>query len=193
VIHLGLILHFRYLILVPLFIIEGPALTFIAAILCAQGYFESSDIIIVAVICNIIGDYLHYLFGRYGGIAIIEKWGKYIHVTPAQIALLERHFEKHGGKTLILGKLSVALGSVPLMAAGVAKYSQWKFLLTNLVVEIPKTFAIFEFGFYLGAVYNKFNLYSAIYGIIFAAVFITISIFIARKSKSQLEDMNQRN
>jgi membrane-associated protein len=170
--HLGLILHFRYLILIPLMIFEGPATTFVAAILASRQYFESSDIIVLSIFGNLAGDILHYLFGRFGGAALVNRWGHLIHLDEKRLDKLNSYFVRHGGKTLILGKVSIAFGGIALISAGLTRYSFWKFLLYNIIAEVPKSLFVFALGYYFGATIGNFNRYLLEYTLIFALLVV---------------------
>src|ERR1035437_9295340 len=89
------IIEFRYFLLFPLMMIEGPGVTLFAAVLAAHGTFELEDVIVISVAANLFSDLLHYVAGRWGGPSFIRKWGRYIHVDMEHSGSAERHFRKH--------------------------------------------------------------------------------------------------
>ena len=56
---------YGYAALLPLAIIEGPAVTVFAAFLAAQGVFDVVGVYAIVVLGDLIGDVLHYAVGRW--------------------------------------------------------------------------------------------------------------------------------
>ena len=56
---------YGYAALLPLAIIEGPAVTVFAAFLAAQGVFEVVGVYAIVVLGDLVGDVLHYAVGRW--------------------------------------------------------------------------------------------------------------------------------
>jgi membrane-associated protein len=185
--HLQIILQLRYLILIPLMILEGPLVTFVAGFLASAHVFEAEDIIIVSVVSNLIGDLLHYAIGRWGRISFIKRWGRYIGMSPERVISIENHFNKHGGKSLLLAKAAPAFGSITLVAAGLARYSLWRFIILNLLAEIPKSALFFGLGFYFGSAYGGVKHYLALSSLVLAGIvlFILVRYGISRQANKQ--------
>ncbi|HUZ60693.1 MAG TPA: hypothetical protein VMU83_18125, partial [Hanamia sp.] len=61
-----LLLKFRYVILFPLAVVEGPILAVIAGFLCTEGYLNLFIVYTIIVLGDITGDTICYLFGRWG-------------------------------------------------------------------------------------------------------------------------------
>jgi membrane-associated protein len=187
--HLGLILHYRYLILIPLLLIEGPITIFVSAFLASQKYFEPEDIILLAVMSNVVGDFTHYALGRFGGKFLTRLRGPILHLDDARLAKMQSYFKRHGGKTLVLGKISLMFGGPALVTAGITKYSPLKFVFFNLLGDIPMTFILFGLGFYFGSAIGNFGHYIRDYGLIILVV-AAVSYLIYRFTRREL-DTNQ--
>ena len=56
---------YGYAALLPLAIIEGPAVTVFAAFLAAQGVFDVVGVYAIVVLGDLVGDVLHYAVGRW--------------------------------------------------------------------------------------------------------------------------------
>lgn len=105
---------------------------------------------------------------------------------------MEKHFEKHSGKTLIIGKLSHAVGGVVLVAAGTARVPFWKFIWYNFIPTLPKSLILLLIGFYFGRFYIKINTYldyTAIWTVVLAVIFI-LAYLAMRKISKKYEDKN---
>jgi membrane protein DedA with SNARE-associated domain len=65
--------------------VPGETVLIAAAVFCAFGKLNIIFVITLAILCAIFGDNLGFAVGRYGGHRLIEKWGKYILLTPKRI------------------------------------------------------------------------------------------------------------
>jgi membrane protein DedA with SNARE-associated domain len=104
---------------------------------------------------DVTGDFAWYAAGRWGRHTVDWKWGKYIGITPERLALVERHFERHSGKTLLLGKVTQGVGALILVGAGAARMRAGRFMVFNLIVTVPKSLALLLFGYYFGKAYGQ--------------------------------------
>ncbi len=164
------LLHYRYLALFPITIIEGPIITVIAGFLSAQGYLSAFLVYPLAVAGDLVGDTIYYLIGRLGREKFILRWGKFLNISLERVAKLEKHFEKHSGKTLIFGKLTQLIGSLILTAAGVAKVPLKKFWWFNFLATLPKSLVLLLIGYFFGKFYKEINTYFTYTGIVSLAV-----------------------
>lgn len=144
-----------YLVLFPLSVIEGPIVTIVAGFLASLGLVNIFLVYLVVISGDLTGDGLCYAVGRWGLKRFAGRWGKYIGVTPARLLRMDDHFEKHSGKTLLLGKLTFGLGSLALVGAGAAKMKPGRFVLYNALGTLPKSLALLAVGYYFGKAYAQ--------------------------------------
>ncbi len=142
-------------LLAPIAIVEGPIVTVIAGYLAHLGAFSPVAAFIVVVLADLVGDTLFYLFGRFGVRRLPRRWRARLGLGDARLALVTRHFETMGGRTLIIGKLTHTLGALALIAAGLAHMRFLPFLWYNLVATLPKSLFFLLVGYGLGAAYRQ--------------------------------------
>lgn len=187
-----LLISYKYLILFPLAIAEGPIVTVIAGFLSSLGRFNIYAVYTVVVAGDVIGDGVYYAFGYYGRQKFTERWGHLVGITTERVLRLEKHFEKHSGKTLVIGKLSHAVGGVVLVAAGMAKVPFWKFIWYNFISTLPKSLILLLIGFYFGETYNKISTYfdyTAI-GTISLTIIFLVTYFVVKKASKKYGNEN---
>ena len=126
---------------------------------------------------DVLGDLIMYAQGRWGGKPAVLRWGHHFGIKPAIIERLERRFEKHPGKTLILGKISHFFGGPILIAAGMARMRISKFLWFNLLGTVPKSLILLLLGFYFGEAYAKLDQFFTFAGWA-AAILIVLCVII---------------
>jgi membrane protein DedA with SNARE-associated domain len=168
--HVSLIQHWGYLVLIPLIIFEGPATTFVAAYLASRGVFNVYAILSLSIIFTLIGDVLYYLEGYYGARLFPMPWRKRIGLSGERMTRIERFYRRNGGKTLVLGKLSLVFDAVVVLCAGLIHYPMDRFLLYNVVSEVPKSLIIVALGYYFGRTIGNFDHYATEYAVVFVAV-----------------------
>lgn len=183
-----LLLKYRYILLYPISVAEGPIISVIAGFLVSIGKINFALAYLVLILGDLTGDTILYSLGRWGSGSFLPKYGRYIGITPARIEEGAKIFNKHPVGTLLFGKWSHTFGIVILAAAGITKQKFGRFLLVNLLGTIPKSLFLLLIGYYFGQAYLKINTYinEAIYISIAAAVigvggYFIISKFAKRK------------
>jgi len=194
---IGWLIQYKYAVIFPITVFEGPIVTVIAGFLAAHGILNIYISYGVIVCGDLVGDLLYYSIGRWGRKTILLKWGYLFGVTEKRVEKLEKHFEKHSGKTLIAGKISHGFGSVILFAAGAAKMPVGKYLWFNLLGTLPKSLLFLLIGYYFGAAYKRISTYIdyTTKTTFVAAVLLIIIYFLVVKivkKESKEEDLNEK-
>ena len=174
---MAVLMQYRYLVLFPLVVFEGPIVSVLAGFLATLGIFNFFLAFFVVVTGDITGDLAHYAIGRWGRKKFIDRWGKYLGITSERVLRIEKHFEKHKIKTLLIGKISHGIGGIPLVAAGIARMPIGEFFLINLAATLPKSLALLLVGYFFGQAAAKIN--SIFEGVAFFMAGILILFFIA--------------
>ncbi|MBI5139991.1 MAG: DedA family protein [Candidatus Vogelbacteria bacterium] len=158
---IALLIQYKYIILFPLSIIEGPVVTMIAGMLSspAFGYFNLNIwfVYVIVVVGDLIGDAINYGMGHFGRHSFIHKWGHHFGLTDDRVQAVENHFEKHPGKTLLIGKLTHAAGTIVLFAAGMANVPFWQFIWYNFIGTLPKSLVLLLIGYFFGHAFSQIN------------------------------------
>ncbi len=168
--------HYKYFAIFPLAFVEGPIITIIAGFFSSLGYINIFFAYLVIVAGDLASDLMYYFLGNKGGIKFIGKWGRYFGITEQHAESMEKHFDKHGGKMLFLGKLSHGIGTAFLVAAGLAKMPFKKFLFYNSLATLLKSFILILIGYYFGHAFATINSYLEKITILSVAITITFLI-----------------
>jgi len=160
-----LLLEYRYLILFPLVVIEGPVVTIITGSLATVGIFSLLLAYPIIVIADLVGDSLYYAIGRWGRETFIKKYGKLLRLDERRIKKIEDHFDNHSEKTLVFGKVTT-LGSALLVVAGMSKMKYSKFIWINFLATIPKSLILLLVGYYFSKTVITINHYFNFVGIV---------------------------
>ncbi len=188
--HLALqwLAHYKYWVIFPIAVVEGPMVTVLAGFLSSQGQLNFLTAYAIIAIADLAGDALYYLLGRFGRQAAMAKVGRFFGVTPERIMALEKHFANHPKKIFIAGKMAHGIGTVVLAAAGFAKVPFRKFIFLNIFPTLFKSLILLAVGYYFGRAYEHINTYldySAIaIGIICAGLYVGLIRYSNRLIKS---------
>lgn len=183
------LLNYRYLILFPLTVIEGPIVTVTAGLMSSLGLMNFYIVYTIVVIGDLVGDGIYYSIGRWGRLPL-ERWGKFIGIYPEKIKWIEEHFTDHGGKTLIAAKLSHAVGGIVLVSAGIARIPFKKFILFNFWATLPKSLILILIGYYFGNTYLKLQKFVdfAWLGTFAIAILLFVIYMFLRRAGKKLSD-----
>lgn len=175
----------KYLLLFPIVIVEGPIITIIAGYMSSLGFLNFFVAYLVMVVGDLAGDMMYYSFGRWGRLAVIEKYGHHVGITTKRIEDSEKIFRVQGTKLLLTGKTTVGLGGAIIIAAGALKINFKKFVTYSLIGTLPKSLVLMIVGFYLGHAYiqiQKYFDYTEFISIIILALGIS-AYYIYKKNK----------
>src|SRR5665213_1298609 len=123
-----LIIEYRYWILIPAAIIEGPIVAFVAGTLASLGYFNIYVLIAFFFVRDMGMDAIYYYSGYFGGrSAFIQRMLAKLSMDEARLDELRLVWEQHPAKTMFIGKLSYGIAQAFIVTAGVVKMSIRKF------------------------------------------------------------------
>jgi membrane protein DedA with SNARE-associated domain len=128
---------------------ETTLITF--GILASNGNYEIEWVIVLTAAAAIIGDNLGYWgIGRLGGRRLFERWwwlNQYAHrVLPPT----ERVMQRHGGKTVFIGRFLPILRFTAAWMAGLGKMPWWRFLFWNMLGGIVWAVSVGLAAYYAG-------------------------------------------
>ncbi len=152
------ILKYKYLIIIPLSIFEGPIITVISGFLVAGGFLNIFIIYMIIVLGDILGDTGLYFLG-YFGKNIINKYGKYIGVTKKRLEKVEGYYSLNHKKALILSKVFHGIGSAGLVGAGALNLKYSKFFKICFYISLIQAGILLSLGIFFGHLYLQIGKY----------------------------------
>ena len=135
----ALIESYGYLILFLLVGLEslgiplpGETALIIAAAFAASGHMSIHLVIATAAAAAILGDNGGYWIGRKGGLAFVRRYGCFVHLDEAKIGRAHDFFQRHGPKTVFIGRFIALLRTWAAVLAGVGEMKYSTFMLFNI-------------------------------------------------------------
>ncbi len=182
---ISLLETYRYIIILPLGVIEGPVLSVVCGFLVTLDYLKWYLAYPTLVLADALGDWMYYALGRYG-ITIVLAWGPYIGITPERLERARGYFISNHFKMVAASKLIHAGGAAGLIAAGTVKIPFLRFAAQCLFISILQTGLLFLLGILFGHAYTQIAQYLDYYAAGTAVVvLIAATYFILRWMKSR--------
>ncbi|BEL10171.1 DedA family protein [Actinoplanes sichuanensis] len=183
------------IIVVESFGVPAPGQTIMAAASVYAGYGRM-NIWVVALICfvtAVVGDNIGYWIGLRGGRKIVNRWGKYILVTPARLAKAEQFFAKRGNRVIVIARFIDGLRQLNGVIAGITRMPWKTFLLYNAIgaalwVGFWCTLA-YQLGANLGPIMGKIHHYQwpVIGGLVLAvATYVILHVRHIRRRRARV-------
>ena len=150
-----LVTDYGLAILAPLAVLEGPIVSVLGGWLAGRGVMVVQAVFLCVVIADVAGDSVLYGIGRYGGPRVPQRWREKLGLSRDRQAALIGQIHAGGGRLLVIGKLTHAMGFAVLAAAGAARYPFVRFLGVNLLATLPKSAALVGLGWALGDSWDR--------------------------------------
>ena len=130
--------------------VPGETALLAAGALAGAGHLVLPLVIAVATVAAIVGDNVGYWIGRIGGRALLERWGPIKRYADKAIPPGERFFQKHGGKTVFIGRFVAVLRVTAAWLAGITHMTWWRFFLWNAAGGITWATGVSLLAYYFG-------------------------------------------
>lgn len=98
----------------------------------------------------ILGDTAGYWLGRLAGLPLIERYGWYVWLSRRKVDRARAFFERHGAKTVFLGRFVAFLRMFAALLAGVGRMPYGRFLVYNVLGGVCWAVVMGGLGYTLG-------------------------------------------
>ena len=112
-----------------------------------MGFFPA---VAAGVLGNLVGSWVAYSIGLWGGREIWFRYGKYVGVRAHHLDTAEKWFDKYGEFTVFISRCLPVVRTFISFPAGTARMNFAKFTLYTLLGCIPWVFGLTYLGYLLG-------------------------------------------
>lgn len=105
----------------------------------------------------LVGALVGWWVGLRGGRLLLERRGRWLHVTPERLDRAERWFDHWGSFGVLIGSVTPLVRSFVAIPAGIFEFPLVRFALSVTVGSAVWAFALGGIGYSLGASYERFN------------------------------------
>jgi membrane protein DedA with SNARE-associated domain len=135
----------------------------------------------------LVGALIGWWIGLRGGRPLLERRGRWLHVTPERLDRAERWFERWGNVGVLLGRITPIVRSFVSIPAGVFEMPLAPYALYTTIGSAVWAFAIAGAGYGLGSSFERFNHgfkyaeYAVVAGVLVFAAYLVYRWFRAAK------------
>lgn len=105
----------------------------------------------------LLGCFIGWLIGRYGGRELLERHGRWFHVTPERLDRADAWFRRWDRPGVLIGTMTPVVRSFVAIPAGLFEMPLLQFLGLALIGSAVWSFAFVGIGYALGASYKSFE------------------------------------
>jgi len=161
-----------------------------AGVLAYQGHFNIAAVIIIGTIAELLGSFLSYYVGRVAERPVIERFGRYLLITGADLDRAERFFAGRGAFAVPLGRALPVVRTFVSIVAGFIEMPPLLFGVLSLVGTAIWVTAISLVGYAVGSAWQSIAHGIAIAGYLIAAlVVLAVVAFIAHRLREVRREM----
>jgi membrane protein DedA with SNARE-associated domain len=171
--------------------LPGETVLIAGAVFAGSGRLNIVAVGIVGFAAAVLGDNIGYAIGRYGGRALVERWGRYIFLTAERLDKAEAFFDRHGGKIIAIARFIEGLRQANGIIAGIAEMRWLRFLSFNALGAALWVGTWVSAGYFAGqhitTIYNdvtKYSLYAAIAAVVVIAAWIAYRLRKRHRSRA---------
>ena len=145
------LITYRYWILIPLSIVEGPIVAFVTGSLASLGYFNPYLAFGIFLVKDGVVDGAYYSLGRFAGDKpFVTRLLTKARVTQADRARMRVLWDRHGWRTMGIGKLAWGLSPAFLVSAGFVAVPVWLFFQYAIGAAVLQYAILLGVGYYFG-------------------------------------------
>jgi membrane protein DedA with SNARE-associated domain len=113
--------------------VPGETILVLAAVYAGSGRFNIALVALLGFCGALIGDNIGFAIGHFGGRRLVERYGKYIFLTPERFDKATAFFERHGGKIIIAARFIEGLRQANGIIAGTTGMHWARFVVYNAI------------------------------------------------------------
>ena len=131
-------------------LIPSEAISPFAGYLVSRGQMGFFGAVAAGVLGNLVGSWVAYFIGLWGGRELWFHYGRYVGVRAHHLKVAEKWFDKYGEFTVFISRCLPVVRTFISFPAGTARMNLAKFTFYTFVGCVPWVFALTYLGYYLG-------------------------------------------
>ena len=191
--------HYGYLAVAGLVLLEdfgvpvpGETVLILGAVYAGTGRLSIVLVGLLGFLAAVTGDNIGFAIGRFGGRPLVERFGRYILLTPERLDKATGFFERRGAGIIVVARFIEGLRQANGIIAGTTEMHWARFLAFNAIgaalwVGLWASVGYFS-GDHITSIYNTVTQYSVYFGI---AVGVALVAYIAYRVRRARDGRHQ--
>jgi membrane protein DedA with SNARE-associated domain/diacylglycerol kinase family enzyme len=129
--------------------VPGETAVVVGGVVAERGAVELVPLIGLVWLAAAAGDLVSFLLGRRLGRPFLERHGARLQLGPERLARVDRFYERHGGKAVLLGRFTGLIRAVSPFIAGASGLALRRFVAWSMAGALlwATTFTLVGYGF----------------------------------------------
>jgi membrane protein DedA with SNARE-associated domain len=140
----------------------------------------------------LVGSIGGWAIGRYGGRPLLERHGRWFHLTSEKLDRAERWFDRWDDLAVLVGRVTPVIRSFISIPAGVFRMPLGRYTVLTLIGSAVWAFALAGVGYALGTSYQRFHHDFRFVDYAVGAAVIALAVYLVvrwrRSARSRLSD-----
>lgn len=173
--------------------VPGETILILGAVYAGTGRLNVFAVGLIGFVAAVLGDNIGFAVGHYGGRRLVERFGRYVLLTPKRVDKATSFFERHGGKVVTVARFIEGLRQANGIIAGLSGMHWARFLAFNALGAALWVGVWVSVGYFSGAhintIYNDATHYSTYFAIAIVALGVLYAAHrLIRRRRSHLDD-----
>jgi membrane protein DedA with SNARE-associated domain len=187
--------HYGYLAVAGLVLLEdfgvpvpGETVLILGAVYAGTGRLSIVLVALLGFLAAVAGDNIGFAIGRFGGRRLVERYGRYILLTPERLDKATEFFERRGAGIIVVARFIEGLRQANGIIAGTTEMHWARFLAFNAVgaalwVGLWSSVGYFS-GDHITSIYNTATRYTVYFAIAFGVLVVAYIAYRVRRARS---------
>lgn len=149
-----------------------------AGVLAAEGKLNLGAVIAVGAAGELVGAYIAWIIGRFGGRPFVERWGRYVLLSPRDLDRAEGWFRRHGRWGVFFSRLLPVIRNFVAVPAGAAEVPLVSFGIMTALGSLVWDGAMALIGYNVGKKYESVMHGVSYAGYLLAALVVAAVAFV---------------
>jgi len=154
----------------------------------SRGQIGLASLLAMALVAQTLGTTLAYFIAKYGGVALVERYGKYVLISSHELKAVDRAFEKYGQWLVFFGAFTPGIQGYIGYVAGLAEMNLARFVASVIFGKLVWIGALVYLGSILGDHIDLIDRSVKQIGVVVLAATIIMVIWYVRKHRSNKAD-----
>lgn len=153
----------------------------LAGFVAYRGEMSFLWVVVVGVVANLVGSWIAYFVGIWGGRPFLEKYGKYVLISPKKLDMAHEWFDKYGHEAVLISRVLPVIRTFISLPAGIAEMDLKKFSAYTVIGSIPWCLALTYIGYMLGPNWHTIEEYFHYMDIVIVVVVVVLAAYLIHK------------
>ncbi len=146
-----------------------------------KGEMQLSVVALAGAAGCLLGSWVAYALGAWGGRPLIEAYGRYVLISHHDLDLADRWFARHGDITIFVGRLLPVVRTFIAFPAGVARMPLWRFSVYTFAGSLIWCWALAWIGKKLGENWDTLGVYFHRFDALIGAILVAGIVWYVRR------------